>query len=105
MKKLIVVLCGFSIIGCFSCKKTCSCELITVENSTGNVVSTRYEGSHQIDRNSTCDMLANEMTTKNASVKSGVEGFLWLFTFVATGNPFAGIPSYKTRSYYQCTPE
>ena len=103
MKKLVVLLCCLSVIGCFSCKKSCSCEYVTVENSTGNVISTRYEGSYKIDRNTSCDMLANDMTAKNSG--TGAEAFTWLLAFVITGNPFAGIPAKTTHSYYQCTPE
>lgn len=96
MKKVIVLFCSIIMATCFSCKKTCTCYKITVDNRTGDVISSRYEGTHEIDRNTTCKMLA---TDKNGN-DAGLRILTWFFIFTVSGNP-AQFPN--TNYYYECS--
>ena len=83
MKKLIVLLCCIVAAIGISCKKTCSCKLIYVDNLTGNIISSSFDGTYQIDRKETCEMLAIDKNGKMAG-----ENFLaWLIISGMRGEP------------------
>ena len=103
MKKIIVLLCSFIVVICFSCKKTCYCELITVDNHTGDIIDKKFKGTYQIDRKSTCDILANDKTIEMNGNNAGTTLLVWFFVSAVRGE-FVSMPdNTTTRSYYQCT--
>ena len=104
MKKLIILFCSVMVVVCFSCKKTCECKKLTIDNKTGDVVNTTLEGTHSIDRGSSCDALAADLKRQNPDANPAAGMLLGFFLFAFTGNFEAlniGHQEYHTE--YQCT--
>jgi len=96
MKKLIVLLCCIVAVIGLSCKKTCSCKLIYVDNQTGNIISSSFDGTYQIDRKETCEMLAIDKNGK----KAGGDFLVWL---IISGIRGESVSTSQNHSYYECT--